>query len=314
MRRKAWCISKRFTKEAIQLLNDNDIDIDIRDFDYAPSEAKLIELLHEYDILIIGCKQHFSVDMLSDIRTNKYVITLSVGMDHIDKECFENEYVKFYNCRHSDVNSVAEYILGLMLSLSKRFKDTDYIMKEHEGDKKFLSGYTFELSNKTVGLIGAGNITQRLIELLQPFHTKLLCYTKHPQSHMNLTKYVEYVDLDYLLINSDIINISIPLTDETNNLIDANKMELLKEDAIIINTAREKIVEKRALIDFVNNHKNFMYAMDIDIPEDKEEWMILNENKNIIITPHLAGSANEARDRMYIECANNIIEWCNENL
>ncbi len=307
-KKRVWCVSKWITQDAIKLLNDNNIEVDIRDFDDAPSKEKLIELLHKYDALIIGCKQHFSKDMIEDVTTNKVVVSLSVGMDHIDNDCFDNEYVRFVNSKESDVNSVAEFILGLMLSLLKRYKDLDYVVSNHNGNKGCLSGHTFELSNKTIGLIGAGNISHRLIELMQPFHPKIYCYTKNPENHSDLLEKVQFVELDELLEKSDIINISIPLTPDTERLLDRRRIELMKKNAILINTSREKIIAREALIEFVNANKDFRLALDIDVTSEMTELMQLADNINVIITPHMAGSSIEAREKMYIECAQEIID------
>ena len=135
------------------------------------------------------------------------------------------------------------------------------------------------------------------------------CYTKHPEKHKDMEiKGVEFLTLDEVLKESDIINVSIPLTEETNNLISKEKIELLKHNATFINTARADVVDINALIEYADLYNTFYVGLDFDLEKYKE--LFTKYRSNVIVTPHMAGISKQAIERMDIEIANKIIAVC----
>lgn len=303
---KACSISKHINKEAVRILRKNNISVDVWCGEKSPSKKELKDLLRIYDILIIGVKEKITKDMIEDIKRHKIIGTLSIGLDHIDKECIESNFIDVVNCPTANVESVAEHILALILDLSKRIQEANDLVIDGKGDKKFLTSKPSDIRGKTIGLIGAGNISSKVVDIARIFQMSILCYTAHPNNHRDLTqKGVNFVELDELLQNSDIVNVSVPLTEQTKNLISREKVALLKENAIFINTSRDEVTDVQALVEFADRNSNFYLGLDIDTEQYSE--LLSQRRNNIIVTPHIAGCTDEAVQRTYIECAENIV-------
>ena len=304
---KACSISRNINRQAVQILRQRDISVDVWSGEKSPSKEELQELLRIYDILIIGVKEKITKDMISNIKSRKIIGTLSIGLNHIEKECFESDYVDIVNCPTANVTSVAEHIFALILDLSKRIQEANDLVIEGKGDKRFLRSKPSDICGKTIGLIGAGNISSKVVDIANIFQMPILCYTAHPGNHEDLIKKgVKFVSLDEVLQCSDIVNVSVPLTEQTKNLISREKVDLLKENAIFINTSRGEVTDVQALVELADRNPNFYLGLDIDIEQNEE--LLSRKRSNIITTPHIADCTDEAIQRTYIECAENIVK------
>lgn len=237
--KKAYSIISNLSQEAITILENNNIQLTTSDSDNIPNTEQLITLLHEYDILIIGVKTIITKDILEHISSPKIIATLSIGLDHIDKEVREADFIHVINIKDANTISVAEHIFSLILGLNKRVYESNNLVLQQKGHKKNLHERPEDISNKKLGLIGAGNITKEVIKIAKVFNIQLSCYTRNPNNHKDLLDYgVAFKSLDEVLKESDIINVSIPLTEETKYLISKDKIELMKPTATFINTSR----------------------------------------------------------------------------
>ena len=307
---KAYSIFKDLDPKACEIITNVGIELELSPKGERPKKEELIELLKNYDILITGVKEKFTQDMLKEINCKKIVATLSIGLDHIDKSFFESEYIKVINCPTANVISVAEHIFSLILSLKKRIIEANDISIKG-GTKKDLSRRSQDISGSTIGIIGAGKIAKEVIKIAKVFNMKIVCYTLHPEKHQDLSEQdIQFLNLDELLANADIITVNIPLNEASENLISNDKIRLMKKSATFINTSRAEIVDMNALMKYADENETFYVGLDIDVENYKE---ILNvKRKNVIITPHIAGVTQQAIERMDIELANNIKRYLNK--
>ena len=303
---KAYSIFKDLDKKACEILTNVGVQLELSTSSKRPNKEELSKLLKDYDILIIGVKEKLTEDMLKNIDKKKIIATLSVGVDHIDKRFFESNLIKIVNCQTSNVISVAEHIFALILALKKRILESNEIAIKG-GNKMQLSNRSNDISNTSIGIIGAGKISREVIKIAKVFNMKIYCNTLNSAKHQDLLEQgVEFSSLDTLLSNSDIITVNIPLNEENKNLISKEKISLMKKSATFINTSRAEIVDMNALIKYADENKNFNVGLDIDAENYKE---ILNiKRNNVIVTPHIAGVTKEAIERMDVELANNIKE------
>lgn len=140
---------------------------------------------------------------------------------------------------------------------------------------------------------------------------KIKCYTKNPNKYEETLKnQVEFITLEEVLKESDIINVSIPLTKETKNLIAKEKINLIKPTATFINTSRAEIVDTEALIEYADKYSTFYVGLDIDVDNYKE--LFSKHRANVIVTLHTVGISKQAIKRMDLELANKIVEKINE--
>lgn len=308
---KAYSIFKDLDKRACEILRNNGIQLELSACEERPNKEELIRLLNDYDILIIGVREKLTEDMLRVINNKKIVATLSIGIDHIDNSFFESDLIKVINCKTSNVISVAEHIFALILGLKKRIVEANEISIKG-GTKRDLSARSNDISNSSIGIIGAGKISREVIKIAKVFNMRIYCNTLNPEKHQDLLKEgVEFVDLDKLLNISDIVTVNIPLNEESKNLISKNKIRLMKKTATFINTSRAEIVDMEELIKYADENDTFNVGLDIDVENYKE--MLRTKRNNVIVTPHIAGVTKEAIERMDVELANNIIEYLREN-
>lgn len=305
--KKAYSIVSDLSQEAIDTLKSNGIKVKVNDSDYIPNTEEIITILQEYDILIIGAKPVITKDILEHITSPKIIATLSIGLDHIAKEVRESNLIHIISIKDANTISVAEHIIGLILALNKRIYESNNLVLQQKGHRKNIRERPEDISNKKLGLIGAGNITKEVIKIAQIFNMQISCYTKNPTNHKELLEYgVVFKSLDEILKNSDIINVSIPLTEETKKLISKDKISLMKPTATFINTSRADIVDMKALIEKADTYNTFYVGLDIDLDERSE--LLAQYRKNVIITPHTAGVTKQAIARMDIELANKIVK------
>ena len=170
------------------------------------------------------------------------------------------------NIKNANTISVAEHIFSLILALNKRLYESNNLVLQKKGNKKNFNETPDDISNKKLGLIGAGNITREVIKIAKVFNMQLSCYTRNPNNHKDLLNYdVVFKSLDEILKESDIINVSIPLTEETKYLISKDKIELMKPTTTFINTSRVDIVDTKALIEKADKYSTFYVGLDIDL-------------------------------------------------
>ena len=307
---KAYSIFKDLDQKACEIITNAGIQLELSQKEERPNKEDLVELLKNYDILIIGVKEKFTQDMLKEVNCKKVIATLSIGLDHIDKSFFESEYIKVINCPIANVISVAEHIFSLILSLKKRIIEANDISIKG-GTKKDLSRRSQDISGSTIGMIGAGKIAKEVIKIAKVFDMKIVCYTLHPEKHQDLLEQdIQFLNLDELLSNADIITVNIPLNEASENLISNDKIRLMKKSATFINTSRAEIVDMNALVKYADENETFNIGLDIDVENYKE---ILNvKRNNVIITPHIAGVTQEAIKRIDIGLANNIKRYLNK--
>lgn len=307
---KAYSVIKNLDKKACEIIRNNAIQLDISNSDRRPDKEGLIKLLKDYDILIIGIEDKFEKDMLPIVEKKKIIATVSIGLDHIDKAFLENDNIKIINCQNANVVSVAEHIFALILGLKKRIIEANDISIRGENRKK-LSMRSNDISGSILGVIGAGKISREVIRIAKVFNMKIICNTLNPNQHEDLRKQgVEFVCLDELLSNADIITINIPLNEENKNIISKNRIGLMKKTATFINTARGELVDMVELMKYADENKTFYVGLDIDAENYKE---ILNAKRNnVIVTPHIAGVTQEAVERMDEEVANRLVKYTSE--
>lgn len=308
---KAYSVFKDLDKKACEIITNTGVQLELSDSDERPNKEQLVEILNKYDILIIGVREKLTSDMLEQVHSKKIIATLSVGLDHIDKAFFNTDLIKIVNCPTSNVISVAEHIFGLILGLKKRIIEANDISMKG-GTKKDLSKRSNDINGTTIGVIGAGKISREVIKIAKVFNMKIYCNTLNPEKHKDLLQEgVEFLCLDDLLSDSDIITVNIPLNEENKNLISKDKIRLMKKSAIFINTSRAEIVDMNELIKYADENDTFNVGLDIDV-EDYKEILSIKRN-NVIVTPHIAGVTKEALKRMDTELANNIKEYLEYN-
>lgn len=224
-------------------------------------------------------------ETLSIFPNLKIIVTRSVGTDHIDFEYCKRKKIQVFSIPDYGPFNIAEHALSLILTAAKNIIKAN--RETHQGKFSYLDFLGIGLKNKTLGIIGTGKIGLELIKLVQNFGFKILAFDKYKNNKLAEKLNFKYVSLNNLCQNSDIISIHIPLLPETKYLINEDNIKLMKNNCILVNTARGGIINEKALLKHI---KKFKYVC-LDVLENElffNKKHPLLKYENVIITPHTA--------------------------
>lgn len=240
----------------------------------------------------------------------KYICTRSIGFNHIDIQAAEKMGMTIGTSPYSP-GSVADYTIMLMLMLMRGTKSVIHKVEKQDYCLNSLRGK--ELRDMTVGILGAGRIGQAVMERLKGFGCTVLAYDRHHQVG------ADYVSFCELLQRSDIVTLHVPLADDTFHMIGQKQLEMMKKEALLVNTARGALVDTKALVDALKNKKIAGAALDVMEGEEGIFYYdcthkalehpflsILQRMPNVIITPHIAYHT----DRVLTDTVSNTIQNC----
>lgn len=249
----------------------------------------LIDFLSPADLAIVA-KETFDFHTLSRLPKLKAISKYGVGLDNIDLEAAKKLGIRVYFQSGVNADSVAEHALGLMLAVSRNIARSDRLF--HQG--LWWKNGGMQLTAKKVGIVGFGAIGSRLATLLKAFRCSVLVNEIDPQKDNAIrAANFEKVSLDQLLSACDVISLHVPLTSLTRNMINAEKLALLKKNAILINTSRGKVVDQEALKKALIQGTLAGAGLDVFEEEpvcDPELFKI----ETLVATAHMAANSEEA--------------------
>lgn len=280
---------------------------------YDSTEAhEIIDRIRDTDV-IIGNKVPLTKEVLSNSPNLKYIGLLSTGYNVVDIDYARERGIAVTNVPSYGTDTVAEYTIGMLLALSHRFEyHSDEVKK---GKWAEIRNFSFnltpqvELAGKNLGIIGYGKIGQRVAEIAKAFKLNILVYSRTGEEYDE--DGVKYLNLDNFLKSSDFVTLHCPLTHETKNIANAEFFSKMKVGAFFLNMSRGLLMDEAALADALNSNHLGGAAVDVATIEP-----ILDDNpmmtaKNIIITPHMAWTTEEAITRILITSTDNLRSFIN---
>lgn len=271
----------------------------------AESNQEMIKRAEDADILIIA-NQVLPANVINSCHNLKMISVAFTGFDHIAMEACRKNDILVSNASGYANQAVAELVFGLTIDLMRNIKDSDQALRAGKTRKSLIGN---ELAGKNFGIIGFGSIGQKTAQIAKAFGSKILV-DDHKEHKIGEELEVEYLPIDKLLQKSDIVSLHVPLKDSTVDLIDAEKIALMKKDAFLINTARGPVVNSKALAAALNNAEIAgagidVFEMEPPIPKDHP---LLNA-KNTILTPHSAFATEESFLKRAEIVFDNIEKW-----
>jgi|TARA_B100001059_G_scaffold9555_1_gene7828 D-3-phosphoglycerate dehydrogenase len=275
--------------------------------------SELLEFLDGQNKVIVGL-ENFDKNLIDQLPELKVISKFGVGLNNIDLESMKEHSISLGFQPGTNKQSVAELaLMHIFIALRKAPSSKEDICNNIWSQNK---GH--ELFGKTIGIIGFGNIGQRLAELLEPFKCKIVFYDgiefskeelvdKFPSRSEDFINNLQQSSLNEVLKEADIVSIHIPLLEETQNLISVDELACLKKDVRIINTSRGGIVDEKALEDFLNQNKNAFAAFDVFETEPAFNHPLLKLN-NFYATSHLGSMTIEGVISMGIAAINGLDE------
>ena len=249
-----------------------------------------IDRAQDADVFMIA-NMPLKGEVIRACKNLKFINVAFTGVDHVDLAAAKEMGVKVSNASGYSTQSVAELALGMMLSLLRNVPQVEERCRAGK-TKDGLVGT--ELRGKTVGIVGAGAIGQNTGRLCKAFGCKVIAYNHRPKQAAEGT-IDEFVDLDTLTRESDIISLNCPLNDSTRGMFDAERIAMMKKTAILINVARGPVVDSRALADALNEGR--IAGAGIDVFETEPPLDVnhpLLHTPNTIVTPHVAFASKES--------------------
>lgn len=270
------------------------------------SPEQLKAAIPEFDGLVVRSSTKVTADILGAAGNLKVIGRAGIGVDNIDIEAATLRGIVVMNTPQENAIAAAEHTITLMLALARKVSQADASMKAGRWEKsKFLGTEVF---NKTLGIIGIGNIGGIVADRAVGLKMRVVAYDPHIPRQTASRKGIELVSLDELLARSDFVSLHMPLTKETRNLIDAAALAKMKPGAMLINCARGGIVNERDLHDaLVSGHVGGA-ALDVFETEPAIDNPLCKLG-NVIATPHLGASTIEAQESVAIAVAERVADY-----
>lgn len=300
-------VSDSLSKEGLAVLEQADgIEVD-----YKPglSEAELAAIIGDYHGLVIRSGSKVTKNVLAQASQLKVVGRAGIGVDNVDVKEASRRGIVVMNTPTGNAVTTAEHALSLLMSLARKIPQASESMKQGKWEKKLFEGR--ELTGKTLGVLGLGNIGRILAERAKGLQMNVIAYDPIVTSDRAAELGVELVSLDELFRRSDAISCHTPLTAETKNLVNDEAVAKMKPGVFLVNAARGGVYEEAALVRGLDSGKLGGVALDV-FPEEPPGLSEIVKHPLSIVTPHLGASTQEAQLRVAVEIAQQVVAFLTE--
>jgi D-3-phosphoglycerate dehydrogenase / 2-oxoglutarate reductase len=283
-------IADKLAESTVAALGD---DIEVRWVD-GPDREKLLAAVPEADALLVRSATTVDAEVLSAAPKLKIVARAGVGLDNVDVDAATERGVLVVNAPTSNIHSAAEHALALLLAAARQVTAADASLRAHTWKRSSFSGT--EIFGKTVGVVGLGRIGQLVAQRLAAFGAHIVAYDPYVSAARAAQLGIELLSLDELLGRSDFISVHLPKTPETAGLIDKDALAKTKPGVIIVNAARGGLVDEAALAEAITSGHVRAAGIDVFTTEPCTDSPLF-DLPQVVVTPHLGASTEEAQDR-----------------
>ncbi|MGC8663962.1 MAG: hydroxyacid dehydrogenase [Thermoplasmata archaeon] len=292
-------ITDHIHPEGIKLLRNSGFEVDEN---YDLNKEDLKKIIGNYEALIVRSKTKVTREIIEAGQKLLVIGRAGVGLDNIDVNAAKERNINVINTPDVSTVSVAELVMGFMISAARYIPQATVSLKKGEWEKEKFMGN--ELSGKNLGIVGVGRIGKALAKRARAFDMNVFGYDPYVKNDEN----IRIVDLDTLLRTSDFISFHVPLTDETRHMISFKEIEKMKKGVILINAARGGILDENAVKEGME--KGIIRAICLDVFESEKPFSsVLTGEDNFIGTPHIGAQTDEAQQRAGLEISKKVIEY-----
>lgn len=289
-------VADRVAKSGLDLLAQTP---DIEVVDVAGKPAELEKTIAGAHALIVRSETRVTSSLMARAPNLRVVARAGTGVDTIDVPAATRLGIAVMNTPGANTVSAGEHAMGLLLALVRRISDAAAAMKRGEWDRKRFEGT--ELRGKTMGVIGLGRIGAHVAQLARAFGMQVVGHDPYLPPERATELHVRLLSIEQLLRTADVVTLHVALTDQTQHLIDGNRLKLMKPTGVLINTARGELVDEAALAEAVKEKRIGGAAIDVFATEPLPADSPLRALDRVILTPHLAASTAEAQERVATE-------------
>jgi len=264
------------------------------------SREQIVDSARDAEIILTN-KTVISADSLALLPKLQYIGVLATGVNIVDLEAAKRHNIVVTNVPGYSTGSVVQMVFALLLEMTQQVGHHAWMVRRGEWvscpDFSFRDRPLTELTGKTLGVVGYGQIGQQVAQIAKAFGMQVLIQTAHPEKYQQETEF-EFVDIDKLFSDSDVISLNCPLTEESENLVNTARLARIKQGALLINTGRGQLINEEAVAEALEDGYLGGYATDVLAQEPPTEDNPLLSAPNCFITPHIAWATVEARQRL----------------
>jgi D-3-phosphoglycerate dehydrogenase len=298
-------VSDKLSETAVQIFRDRGIDVDFQP-DLGKDKEKLAAVIGRYDGLAIRSATKVTEKILRQADNLKVIARAGIGTDNIDKEAASKKGVIVMNTPFGNMITTAEHAIAMMFAVARQLPEASTSTHAGKWEKSKFMGV--ELTSKTLGVIGAGNIGGIVCDRARGLKMKVIAYDPFLSQEKADKMGVEKVELDALLKRADFITLHVPLTDQTRNILSHENLMKTKPGVRIINCARGGLVDEEALAELLKSGHVAGAAFDVYSVEPATDSPLFNL-PNVVCTPHLGAATTEAQENVAIQVAEQMSDY-----
>lgn len=300
-------VSDKISEDGLAVFKEKGIEAD-----FLPNitQEEILEKIHEYHGWVIRSRSRATEEIIARADNLRVIGRAGVGVDNVDTKAATEKGVIVMNTPGGNTTSTAEHTVSMLLSLARKIPMAYASMKEGKWDKKAFMGV--ELFGKTLGIMGLGRIGQLVVQRLKAFDMDVLGYDPFISEERMRQLGVEACSVDEICERADFITVHTPLTPETRDLINSERISKMKQTVRIVNCARGGIVNEEALLEALKSGRIAGAALDVFSDEPLAEDHPYRQLDNIVITPHIAASTTEAQENVAIQVAHQVADLLND--
>ena len=300
-------ISDPLDSIASEILTKNNISVDTKT-NLSPEELK--KIIDNYDGLIIRSATKVRKDIIDSLSNLKIIGRAGAGVDNVDVEAAKNKNIIVMNTPGGNTNATAEHTIGLIFALLRKITAANETTHKGLWEKKKLKGN--EIKGKKIGIVGFGNVGKRVAEISNVLGMKVSIFSSYFETIKDSFPEYNSCSIDEIIKDSDIISFHCKPNKDGNPIMNKNHLSLMKKNCIIINTARGNLIDEDDLKNALEKKEIKGAALDVFKNEPLVESGFYNLD-NIILTPHIAASTDEAQIVVAEMVANQFVEFFNNN-
>ena len=292
-------VSDKLSETAVQIFRDRGIDVDFMP-DLGKDKDKLAEVIGQYDGLAIRSATKVTPKILENATNLKVIGRAGIGTDNVDKDAASKKGVIVMNTPFGNMITTAEHAIAMMFAVARQIPEASASTHAGKWEKSKFMGA--ELTGKTLGVIGAGNIGGIVCDRARGLKMKVVAYDPFLSAEKAEKMQVEKVELDDLLKRADFITLHVPLTDQTRNILSAENLAKTKKGVRIINCARGGLVDEAAVAELLKSGHVAGAGFDVFEEEPATDNPLFNL-PNVVCTPHLGAATSEAQENVALQVA-----------
>ena len=298
-------ISDALSDAAVQIFKDRGIDVDFQP-NLGKDKEALAAIIGKYDGLAIRSATKVTQKLLAEASKLRVIGRAGIGVDNVDVPAATGRGVIVMNTPFGNSITTAEHAIAMMFALARQIPLADASTQAGKWEKNRFMGV--ELTSKTLGVIGCGNIGANVAERAIGLKLKVIAYDPFLSPERALALGVEKVELDQLLARADIITLHVPMTDKTRNILSAQNIANTKPGVRIVNCARGGLVDEEALRAALDSGHVAGAAFDVFVEEPATKNPLFG-HPNVICTPHLGAATSEAQENVALQVAEQMSDY-----